>query len=126
MTARTRLIAALLGGAAIMVLAGVWFVMVRANDDGTSWPPAQRAAFIRSCVEKCRLAPGVTEDRYPLCDTTCACAADEGEKIMTTRELTSAGLAMANGQVSAEQTAKVERLKAAGQSCAVRPATDKK
>ena len=126
MTSRTRLIAVLLGGAAVVAAGAVWLLMALGTRDETSWPPAARAEFIRSCVEKCRLAPGVTEDRYPLCDATCICAADEGEKIMTSAELSAAGVAMATGRLSSAQTAKVERLKAASQSCATRPAPDKK
>lgn len=117
MSRQTRLIAALLGGLAIAIVAAAWFVFAGSHGDGTSWPPGERAAFMRSCVEKCRAAPGVTESHYPLCDSACTCAADEGEKIMTVQELAAAAQAITSGKASAEQTAKMDRLKAAGMRC---------
>ena len=126
MTPRTRLIAILLGGSALLIMIAVWLVMSGDRTDGTSWPPSDRAAFMRSCIEKCRASPGVTEARYPLCDSACACAADEGEKVMSASELASAAQAITSGNASAEQTAKMERLKAAGLTCAMRTAQDKK
>jgi hypothetical protein len=119
MSRQTRFIAALLGGLAVLASVAVWFVMVRHHQDGTSWPPSERAAFMRSCVEQCRTAPGVTESRYPLCDSACTCAADEGEKIMTVQELASAAQAISSGNPSAEQAARMDRLKAAGMRCAI-------
>jgi|SRR5471030_5744 hypothetical protein len=127
MTPRTRLIAALLGGAAILIAVAVWLVMPSdRKDGGTSWPPSERAAFMRSCIEECRKSPGVTEDKYPLCDRACACSADEGEKVMSVQELGLTALSISSGSASAEQTAKMERVKAAGLSCAMRAAQEKK
>ena len=117
MSRQTRFIAALLGGLVILALAVVWFVVAGHHKEGTSWPPSERAAFMRSCLEQCRTSPGVTEDRYPLCQSACSCAADEGEKTMTVEELASAAQAISSGKASAEQTAMVDRLKAAGRRC---------
>ncbi len=117
MTPRTRPIAALVGGAAILAAVAAWLVMADDRKEGTSWPPSERAAFMRSCIEQCQLSPGVTEDKYPLCDKACACSADEGEKIMTVQELGSAAQAISSGSASPEQTAKMGRLRAAGVSC---------
>lgn len=120
MTPRTRLAALLLGGAAILIAAAVWFLMQgnrEDREDGPGWPPSERAAFLKNCVEQCRKSPGVTEDKYPLCDRACSCGADEGEKIMTARELAVIAQALNNGTASAEQTAKMNRVKAAGMSC---------
>jgi hypothetical protein len=112
------LIAALLGGAVLLIAAAVWLVMPGdRKDGGTSWPPSERAAFLRSCVEECRKSPGVTEDKYPLCDRACACSADEGEKVMSVQELMSTAQSISSGSGSAEQTAKMDRVKAAGMSC---------
>ena len=126
MTPRSRLIAALLGGVALLIAVAVWLVMPGDRKDETSWPPAERAAFMRSCVEECRKSPGVTEDKYPLCDRACTCGADEGEKIMTVQELGLTAQAIAGGGASAEQIAKMERVKAAGMRCAIDSASDKK
>src|SRR5258708_5177894 len=101
MTPRTSLIAALLGGAVLLIAAAVWLVMPGdRKDGGTSWPPSERAAFLRSCVEECRKSPGVTEDKYPLCDRTCACSADEGEKVMSVQELRSTAQSISSGSAS--------------------------
>src|SRR5471030_1889746 len=127
MTPRTRLIAALLGGAAILIAVAVWLVMPSdGKDGGTSWPPSERAAFMRSCVEECRKSPGVTEDKYPLFDRACTCSADEGEKVMSVQELWSTATSISSGSASVEQTAKMERVKAAGLSCAMRAVQEKK
>ena len=125
MTSRTRLIAALAAGAVLLVGIGIWLVMTGDRTDGT-WPPSERAAFMRSCVEECRKSPGVTEDKYPLCDRACTCSADEGEKIMTVRELGATAQAISSGSASAEQIAKMDRVKAAGMSCAMQAAPEKK
>jgi hypothetical protein len=118
MTPRTRLTVLLLGGAAVLIAIVVWFVMARDQPQaGAGWPPSERAAFMRSCVEQCRTSPGVTADKYPLCDTACTCAADEGEKTMGVRELTAAAQAINDRSATPEQTARMDRLKAAGMRC---------
>ena len=110
-----------------MIAVTVWLVLPSdRKDGGTSWPPSERAAFMRSCVEECRKSPGVTEDKYPLCDRACTCSADEGEKVMSVQELWSTATSISSGSASAEQTAKMERVKAAGLSCAMRAAQEKK
>ena len=126
MTQRSRLIAALAAGASLLVAIGVWLVMAGDRKDGTSWPASERAAFMRSCVEECRKSPGVTEDKYPLCDRACACSADEGEKVMSVQELGLTAQSISSGSASAEQTAKMERVKAAGMRCAMQAAPEKK
>jgi hypothetical protein len=126
MSRQTRFIAALLGGLAVLVLVAVWLMMADAPNGSTSWPPAARKSFIASCVEKCRASPGVTEARYPLCDSACACAADEGEKIMTGDELGAAALAISGGTASAEQNDKMNRIKAVAMACAMRTAQEKR
>ncbi|MEI6202922.1 MAG: hypothetical protein WCP68_13310 [Enhydrobacter sp.] len=127
MTPRTSFIAALLGGAALLIAITVWLVLPGdRKDGGASWPPAERAAFMRSCVEECRKSPGVTEDKYPLCDRACACSADEGEKVMSVQELGSTATSIAGGSASPEQIAKMERVKAAGMRCAMQAAQEEK
>ncbi len=101
-----------------MCAAVAWFVLAADRTDGKGWPPAERAAFMRNCVEQCRAAPGVSEAQYPACQAACACAADEGEKTMTAQDLESAARAIGSGKASAEQTAKLDGLKAAGARCA--------
>lgn len=126
MSRQTRLIAALLAGLAVLALAAIWFVMGRDQQAAIGWPPSERAAFMGNCIEQCRASPGMTESRYPICDSACTCAADEGEKIMTVQELASAAQAIGSGNPSAEQTAKMDRLKAAGMRCATGAAPAKK
>ena len=127
MTRRSQLIAALTAGASLLVAIGVWLVMAGdRKDGGTSWPPSERAAFMRSCVEECRKSPGVTEDKYPLCDRACACSADEGEKVMSVQELGRTAQSISGGSASAEQIAKMERVKAAGMRCAMQAAPETK
>jgi hypothetical protein len=118
MAPRTRLIALLLGGAAILVLAVLWFAIAAEHKEGTSWSASERADFMRSCVEQCRASAGMTQDRYPLCDSACSCAADEGERTTTVQELAVAVQAITSGKASTEQTAMMDRLKAAGLRCA--------
>ena len=121
MASRTRLLAAGLGSAALLAAAVAWFTTAGNRNDGTGWPPSERAAFMRNCIEQCRKSPGVTEDKYPLCDRACACGADEGEKIMTASELEEVAQAISRGSASGEQTAKMNRVKAAGMNCAASP-----
>ncbi len=124
MAPRTRWIAALLGGVAVLAIVGIWLTWSgnRQEAASASWPPAVRGAFMRSCIEQCQKSPGVNADKYPLCDQACACAADEGEKIMTNQELDATAQAMSTASASPEQTAKMDRLKAAGARCVAAPA----
>src|SRR5258707_782261 len=93
MSGRTRLLAAIIGGLAVIALiAGVAITVQRGQDAQSSgepgrWPAAERTSFIDSCVKSCRAAPGVTPARYPVCDQACRCSADEAEKIVTSQEL---------------------------------------
>jgi len=126
MSGRTRLLAAIFGGLAVIALiAGVAITLQRGQDAQPSgqpgqWPAPERAAFVDSCVKSCRAAPGVTPDRYPLCDQACKCGADEAEKIVTGQELLEIYKAMQSGKPTKEQSDKLERMKAAGLACAAR------
>jgi hypothetical protein len=118
---RTRLIAAIVGGLAVIVLiAGAIFML---SNQGTApsepgrWPPAERTAFIDSCVKSCRNSPGVTPARYPICDQACKCSADEAEKMVTPQELVELYKGMQSGKPTKEQTDKLEKMKAAGVAC---------
>ena len=82
------------------------------------WPASERASFIDSCVKSCRASPGVTADRYPLCDRACKCSADEAEKMVTAHELVDMYKAMQSGKATKEQNEKLEKMKAAGIVCA--------
>ncbi len=120
MTPRTRMIVAFVVCFVVAAAVAGWLAMSsgkKPDEAGTGWPPTSRAAFVGNCIEQCRKSPGVTPDKYPLCDRACTCSADEGEKIMTAPELDSIAQAVAKGTATAEQTAKMERLKAAGMSC---------
>ena len=121
MTPRTSLIAALLAGTVVLIVIAVWLVMPGDRQDATSWPASERAAFMRSCIEECRKSPGVTSDKYSLCDRACTCSADEGEKVMSVRELGLTAQALSSGSASAEQTEKMDRVKAAGMRCVAGP-----
>ena len=117
---RTRLLAAILGGVAVIALiAGAVFML---RDQGTPtepgrWPPAERTAFIDSCVKSCRNSPGITPARYPVCDDACKCSADEAEKMVTTQELIELYKGIQGGKPTKEQIDKLEKMKAAGVAC---------
>ena len=124
MSGRTRLLAAIFGGFAVIALiAGVAITMQRGqeappSDPSGRWPTQDRAAFIDSCVKSCRAAPGVTPPHYHICDQACTCGADEAEKIFPGRELVEIYKAMKGDKATKEQSDKMERLKAAGVACA--------
>jgi hypothetical protein len=119
------LVAAIVGGLVVIaLLVGIGIAVHRGQDASSPsqaltdtppghWPPGERTAFIKSCVDKCRAAPGVTPERYPVCDRACACAADEGEKIMTVEEMIAV---YKSGK--AEQNEKLKRITQAGIACA--------
>ena len=88
------------------------------TDPPGRWPATERAAFIDSCVKSCRAAPGVTSAQHPVCDQACKCSADEAEKIVTGQELMEMYKAMQSGKASKEQNDKLEKMKAAGLTCA--------
>jgi hypothetical protein len=120
---RTRLLAIFAVSAAIALVAGIAITLQRGqeappSDPSGRWPPQERTAFVDACVQKCRAAPGVTPDRYPLCDQACKCGADEGEKIVSGQELGEIYRAMQSGKATKEQNDKIERMKAAGIACA--------
>jgi hypothetical protein len=123
MSGRARLLAIFAGSAAITLIAAVAITLLRGQEAAPSdpsgrWPAPERAAFIDACVQKCRAAPGVTPDRYPLCDQACKCAADEAEKVVPGQELGEIYRAMQGGKATPEQNDKIERMKAAGIACA--------
>jgi hypothetical protein len=127
MSERTRLLAAIFGGLAIIaVIAGVAITATTQRGQDTQlpgrWPAAERTAFIDSCVKSCRASPGVTPARYPLCDQACQCGADEAEKIVTGQELVDIYKALQSGKATNEQNDKLERMKAAGIDCAAQGA----
>jgi len=126
MSGRTRLLAIFGGLAAIAVIAVVDFTLLRGHETGPPgplvtpgrWPAAERAAFIDSCVKSCRASPGVTADRYPLCDQACKCGADESEKMVHAEELMEIYKASQSGTATRDQNDKLEKMKAAGIACA--------
>lgn len=126
MSRQTRLIAAVLGGAAVLALVVAWLMIGGGHGDKTSWSSSQRKSFMTSCVKECRATPGVTPDRYPICDVACTCAADEGEKIMTADELDTADQAVHAGTASPGQKEKMNRLAEAGRRCVTGAATPAK
>ena len=118
---RTRLLAAILGGVAVIALIAGAVFMLRNQDTTPSepgrWPPGERTAFIDSCVKSCRASPGVTPARYPICDQACKCSADEAEKMVTAQELVEMYKAMQSGKATKEQNDKLEKMKATGVAC---------
>ena len=122
MSGNTRLLAAILGGLAVIALIAGAVFMLRNQSTAPSepgrWPAADRTAFIDSCVKSCRNSPGVTPDRYPVCDRACKCSADEAEKMVTAPELVELYKSIQGGKATKEQNDKLERMKAAGVDCA--------
>ncbi len=119
MSRGTRLLVILLGAAvAVAAIVGIAIYLQR------GWPAAERTAFIDACVSSCRASPGVTPDRYPMCDQACTCGADEAEKMMTARELMEFKT-MESDKATPEQADKLEKVKAAGAACAARAGAKK-
>jgi hypothetical protein len=120
MSRSTAFLLSALAGAAICVAVVLAFVTLPGRPESSSgaWPATQRANFIEACVESCRKAPGVTPDRFSLCDQSCKCAADEGEKLLPGGELTEIYLAYQKGNASPEQGEKLRKLQDAGLACA--------
>ena len=123
MSGGTRLLVAILGG--LVAVAVIWVVatmVLRSREEPPpepgKWPASQGTAFIDSCVKSCRAAPGVTPERYPLCDQACTCSADEAEKMVTAQELVDLYKGMQSGKPTKEQNEKLEKMKAAGVACA--------
>ena len=128
MSRRTLLLAATVGGAAALVVAIAVVVAIMYRDQSAPlgrWQPEQRTAFIESCVKSCRIQPGVTPAKYPLCDQACTCAADEGEKLLSNQELVELYLAEKSGKSSIGDSAKMQKVKDAGIACAARAAGKK-
>jgi hypothetical protein len=105
---------ALVGLIAVVSIAA-YFIEPKQSSD--HWPKEHRNAFIEACNKKCKASPGVTPDRYALCDKGCLCSADEAEKIMTSAELVQYYLAEKAGLVSSEQKKKVQKIGEAGVAC---------
>jgi len=130
MSGRTRLLAIFGGAAVIALIAAVAITLLRGHETGPPgplvtpgrWPAAERTAFIDSCVKSCRASPGVTADRYPLCDQACKCGADEAEKMVAAEELMDIYKAVQSGKATADQNDKLEKMKAAGIACATQGA----
>jgi hypothetical protein len=105
-------------GTAVAIAAGIWFMTADDGAAGSGWRPAERAAALRNCVEACRSSPGVTPERYPVCDSACDCAVAEGEKTMTARDADAAAVAMKSNSATAQQKAAMEQMRDAGMRCA--------
>ena len=126
MTPQTRLITALVAGAAVLIAVGIWLTMAGDRTDEKGWSADARGAFLGNCVRACRQAPGMTEATYPLCDRACACGLDEAEKTLSYQELGAAEQALGSKTASPEQAAKIDRIQAVGMSCAMQAAQEKK
>jgi hypothetical protein len=118
MSERNRWLAAIIGGVVVVALiAGVSITLQRGEEKPPAtpghWPANERTAFINSCVEKCRAAPGVTPAHYPVCDHACNCAADQAEKTLTIDEL----VTIYRGNATAEQKDKLKKVEEAGLTC---------
>ncbi len=115
-----RLRNSLLGGLGIAALVAAVtaasYLLVPSQPPGP-WPKEQRDAFLDSCNQKCRSSPGVTPDRYPLCDKACTCGADEAEKIVSSAELARIVVAQKAGLTSKTQDEKLQKIAAAGLAC---------
>lgn len=118
MKPQTRLIVLVLAAVAIVLAAGTWFLLGDDRGSETGWRPAERAGFLNNSVDECRKAPGVTPERYPICDRACTCAADEGEKLLTAREADAAAQAMKSNSATDQQKAALQQMQQAGMRCA--------
>jgi hypothetical protein len=126
MSGSTRLLVIILGAVVVIAAAAGIAIYLQGGQETAppgplatpgAWPASERQAFIASCVKSCRSSPGVTADRYPLCDQACKCSADEAEKLVTAEELVEIYKAMQGGTASKDQNDKVEKMKAAGIAC---------
>lgn len=81
------------------------------------WAEAQKSAFIEACNTNCKKSPGVTPDRYPICEKVCACSAAEAEKILSEADLAEIEAAASSGKTSLEQNEKMQRMTKATQVC---------
>ena len=126
MSGSTRLLVIILGAVVVIAAAAGIAIYLQGGQETAppgppatpgGWPASERKAFIDSCVRSCRSSPGVTADRYPLCDKACTCSADEAEKMVSAEELVEIYKAMQGGTASKDQNDKVEKMKAAGIAC---------
>jgi hypothetical protein len=128
-----RLVAAIVGGlVAIALLVGIGITVHRGQDSSEpsrpltdspssgQWAEGERTAFVESCVKSCRASPGVTAERYPICDQACTCAAEEAQKIVSGQELVELYRAVQTGKATTEQNDKLQRMKSAGVACAAK------
>jgi hypothetical protein len=129
MSTPIRWIAGIVLGLAIVTLVAVMIVRSQRGQQPSApghWPEGERKSFVDACVVNCRKAPGVTADRYSLCDQACTCAADEGEKVVSSDDLVAIYTAQQSGKVTGEQNQKLEQLKSLGLACAARTAGNRK
>jgi hypothetical protein len=124
MSRSTLVLVSLLGGIAVLVAIVLVAIPRQGGKDAAPgrWTESERTSFIESCVKSCRNSPGVTPDRYPLCDKACTCTADEGEKIIGSAELVAIYLGDKTGLASDDQKAKLQKLKDIGLACAKKSA----
>jgi hypothetical protein len=124
MSKSTLVLLSLLGGVAVLVAIVLVAIPWPGGKDAAPgrWPENERTSFIDSCVKSCRNSPGVTPDRYPLCDKACTCSADEGEKIIGSTELVAIYFGEKTGLASDEQKAKLQKLKDLSMACAKKSA----
>ncbi|HTR82866.1 MAG TPA: hypothetical protein VMI56_00210, partial [Reyranella sp.] len=107
MTSQTRLVVAILAGLVVVGAITLWFATHR----GGAWPEEARTAFFENCAKECKSAPGMTEAKYPFCDSTCHCAAEESEKVVSVAQLEEVGIAVKKGTTSPGQIETLNRVK---------------
>jgi len=124
MTSQTRTVLLVVAGLVVLAAVATWLSL--RGHQGNAWPAEAKAAFVKNCVEKCRAAPGMTEDKYAYCDSACTCSADESEKVVSIAELEEIGLAMKTGKTAPSQTETLNRVKGAAAVCTARAAKEQK
>jgi len=113
-----------IAGLVAVVVAIVYFAG-RGGGPG-AWPQEQRSSFVDACNKNCRSSPGVTPERYPLCDKACACALEEAEKVLSSREMVQIYLAQQSGTLTEAQKATMQKIATTGVACATRTLGEKK
>jgi hypothetical protein len=125
-SARSRAVLAGLAIAGLLAAVTLAVHLMKPGQSSARWPEAQRSSFIDACNKNCRSAPGVTPDRYPLCDKACLCAVEEGEKVLSGEDLTQIYLAQTGGKPTEEQKEKVRKLTRISLACVAEALRDRK